>query len=294
MSDWSYGKNEQTTRVDPRVAAYMEPLMNQMSALAMNAPGTPGFFPGDIYQNLLPEQQAALDQMLARGQGSALEGAASGALQQQLTPEQFEQYQQMLGAGGGALMQQASGQVNPLTSQMFQQAAGDLSEQFRESVIPGINAGFAQAGRTGSGLQQEALTNAAGELADAQAGLAAQMFGQASESALARQLAAGQALTGAGFQGQGLMQGAAGLAPAMSALDWQNLQNMLGAGTMRQQDLQGTIDAERERYEYEASRPLMDWQRQMAALGGAVGMTTPFAGAGRTEGMGGQVGRSGK
>jgi len=330
-------------------------ILGTAQSLLGGVPDTPGFFPGAAVAGMDPRLASGLSNMYARGaQGSALEQGAEGYVQNMLGQDYAGQ--QLAGAqafmaglpgaqdalsgmaGGGmglddaatfaqqgsapyeaAMQQQASGAINPLTSAMFQQGFSDLAEQFNESVIPGINATFAGAGRSGSGLQADALGNAAGELADAGASMAAQMFGGAAESALGRQLSAAQGGLGANLaqqqlagslygqdanralsaaqslqQGAGMglsnlgqlgamQQGAAGMVPTMSGLDYQNLDAMQRAGAGFQAQDQREIDAARERYEYEAQRPLLDWQRQFGALGGATGLLAPFSGAGTAQ-----------
>lgn len=352
-----YQRQESTTenRVDPLVQSFMEGVLPQAEGLMGGVPGTPGFFPGSAVADMDPMRRAGLEGMYQRGMlGSEGEAAAQGYVQNQLgqdyTGQQMAGAQQFLNAlpgaqqalagmaGGGmgldaasqfaeagampyemAMQQQASGAINPLTSAMFRQGFGDLTEQFNEQVLPGINATFSSAGRSGSGLQADALTNAAGELADAGAGMAANMFGTAAESALGRQLQAAQGGLGANLaqqqlagsmydagqnralgaaqalqQGAGmglsnlgqlgaLQQGAAGLVPGLSGLDYQNLAAMQQAGAGFEGQAQRDIDADRERYEFEANRPLLDWQRQMGALGAGVGLLSPLAGAGTSE-----------
>ena len=208
-------------------------------------PETPGFFPGETLAGMSPLREQALGSLFSRG---AMGSAPEASMEQYLT--------QTLN----------NPMANPLTSQMFGQAAGDMTEVFNEQILPGINATFAGAGRTGSGLQADALGNAAGELTDSLQGLAANMFGGAAESALGRQMQA------------------AGLVPQASGLDYQNLSAMEQAGLGFENQRQREIDAARERYEYESSRPLQDFQRGQDALNQYIGLTGPLHGTGTTAG----------
>lgn len=346
-----------TTTIDPGLRAFTEQGMDMAESLRRNVPGTPEFYTGDGVADMNAGQTALLSQMGQRSQGSATEGAFNQYLQNQMGQDfsgqgnqAFDAASQMAqggqqgmntlaGIAGGqpglgqmsqyasgsdpaqsALNQTLSGTTNPLVSQMFQQASGDLAEQFQESTMPGINATFGGAGRTGSGAHQGTVGNAAGELADAQAGLAAQMFGGAAESALNRQqqglsnelqrrqlganmweggqnraLSAAQSMTGAGSSGIGQMgslygtnlgnqQGAAGMTGMANQMDWNNLQQGLGAADRFQQQQQAEIDFDRQRFEHEAGRDIADWERQMGALQGTQGAANPLMAAISTTG----------
>ena len=347
-------RQNQNVRADPVVERLMHDILQQGGQLARNVPETPEFFQGDVVAGLNADQRRALDALYARGaEGSAEEQGLSDYVSSQLGQDYTgsllsgsEGLAEQLGASGSALSNlasggmgldaasqfaqgeaspytaglesAASGQINPLTSLAFQQGFGDLTEQFNESVLPGINSAFGAAGRTGSGLHSQAVTNAAGELADAGAGLAANIFGGASESALERQLAASQAgvsddlarrglaanlfssgqdrgLSAAGLLQEGglaglaglgnlagLQQGVAGLVPALSGIDYANLDAMLGSGDMRQLQRQAEIDADIARYEHNASRDIQDYERQLASLGAVTGLTSGLAGTGST------------
>ena len=327
----------QTVNANPLVQGAAESNLAAGSQLLANQPRTPEYYRGDAVANLNDMQQGALDAMYGRGMGgSATEqglnqyiqgalgqdysgamGSAQSALGQMAQGGMSLQDAARFAQGGSApyaqaLQSQASGQINPLTTAMYQDAAGQLNDQFNQGVMPGINATFAQSGRTGGGLHQAALTNAAGQLADAQSSLATNMFGQAAEGALQRQLAAGQsgmqaalgqqnlacslynqgqdralgaanALQSGALGGMGVQQGAAGLTGMASGLDYQNLQNALQAGGQYQGQSQAEIDAQMAAYEHNASRGIQDWERSWQGLGAQSGLTQPLQGTGTTS-----------
>lgn len=333
------GKQEgdTTTSANPLVQGSTMRVLQEGWDAYDNMPETPGFYQGSTVAGLSRFQQEALNRQMQLGRnGTEQEAGLNSYILNQLGQNYGGDYNaaqgglgQMARGGMGlgaasqfaqrgsapwsaALGQQASGAINPLTAQMYQQAAGNLNESFQEGVVPGINATFAQGGRTGSGAQADALGNAAGELGDAQAQLAAQMFGGAAESALGRQLTAaqaglgnalgqnqlassmydsgqnrqlgalGQMLSGS-LGGMGVQQGAAGMTGLSSQLNQNNLQNMLSAGQTIQDQDQREIDAKRERYEYESSRGLQDYQRRLGTLGALTGFTQPLQNTGSTS-----------
>lgn len=80
---------------------------------------------------------------------------------------------------------------NPYLDQTFGRASDAVTERFNEAVLPGLNATFSSAGRTGGGLHQQALTGAAGELGDTLGGLATDIYGGAYEGDRNRAIQAG-------------------------------------------------------------------------------------------------------
>jgi len=350
--------SETTASANPFVQENTERAMRAAWNNYNTMPETPAFYGGDGVAGLTGGQQSAIDAANQRlgGTGTdrafndyiqgqlgadrtgALEGASgemmdrarqgAGALANMADSGAYSGALQGMAGNTGAyqsgLQQAASGQVNPLTSAMYRDAAQNLSEQFQEGAVPALNATFAQGGRTGSGLQADALGNAAGELADAQSSLAANMFGNASESALNRQVQASQAglgnalgasqaglqsalgaggqllgQSGLGMQGLGqlasLQQGAAGMAPAANQMGWRNIQNASQMAGQRQALRQREIDFDRERYDHNQGRDLQDWQRRQGALQMMPGMMSPLQGTGTTtsEGFssGGRIGK---
>lgn len=274
---------DQTNTADPFVQAQVQRGMDQYWRSMGGMPS------GDNVADMNQMQTDAYNAMNQRGmQGSAQEQAFDNYLSGQLGADRTGQLSGastgMLGAAGlgaGALAQQASGQINPMVSSMFRQGAADLAENFNESVMPGINATFGAAGRTGSGLHADAVGNAAGELADAQASMATNLYGNAAEQAMQRQLQAGGQLFGQGGQmGMGglgqlaqLQQGAAGMTGMASELDYNNLDRAAQAGGAFQDQAQAELDG-----------GISNWQRQMQGLGMMPGMLNPMQGTGRTVG----------
>lgn len=114
---------------------------------------------------------------------------------------------QSAGIAQSALGQTARGDFiggNPYLDAQFDQASRRVSEQFQDTVAPTINATFGAAGRTGSGIHQEMLGDAAGELGDTLGGLGADIYGNAYARERANQLQAGQQLGSLGLGAAGL------------------------------------------------------------------------------------------
>ncbi len=137
------------------------------------------------------------------GQGDAALPAASQYAQQMLGQGPMDLGTAMA-AGQGALPGQALGQLgqtaggaflgsNPYLDQVYESAAGGVTERFEEDVLPAIAAQFGAAGRTGSGAQALTTGRAAGDVAEQLRGLAGDIYAPAYEAERGRQVqAAGQ------------------------------------------------------------------------------------------------------
>lgn len=112
------------------------------------------------------------------------------------------------------LTQTAQGQSlqgNPFLDDQFQRATQQIGERFQEITQPGIAAQFGAAGRTGGGLQGQALGAAQGELARELGGVATDIYGQNYQLERQRQLQAADQLGQLGLGAGQLGLGAAGL-----------------------------------------------------------------------------------
>lgn len=85
---------------------------------------------------------------------------------------------------------------NPYLDQMFDTAAGRAGEAFNEQTMPGIAAMFGGAGRTGGGIQQETVQNAARQFGRDLQGMAADIYSPAYESERDRMTQAASQLGG--------------------------------------------------------------------------------------------------
>lgn len=112
----------------------------------------------------------------------------------------FDAVQGRLGSMGGAGQEQLNATArgdylnsNPYLDQTFGAAAEGLTEQFNDSVLPGIAAQFGASGRTGSGTHALATGRAAEGLTDSLKGMAADIYGNNYQQERGRQLnAAGE------------------------------------------------------------------------------------------------------
>jgi len=254
MSDGGKGADQNITNV-PWTG--QQPHLQNLFGAAGNLFQQQGqqYYPGAGYVPFSPQTQQAFDLTTQRsfgspyeqaaGQYSTLASQAGGQGASTLFNMARDPYGAALGGGlgagespgfnpGAATASGAFLNANPFLNEMFGQAAGNLSEQFSQGVMPSIAATFGGAGRTGGGLFGATVGTAAGQLADAQAQLASDIYGQnyarerglqmgTYEQAMQRALQAGSTL------GQQAL-GAGALAPGLQAMDYQNIDRLMGVG----------------------------------------------------------------
>ena len=145
----------------------------------------------------------------------------------------------------GRLMQHGS---NPYLRQAADEATRGIRQDFSESVLPGLNATFGNAGQTGGSAHALATGRAAGQLADTVGGVRSDIYGRAYESDQDRRLQSNLALLGSGEAGldraQRGLTSAAGLEESRLGRGLQGLTSAAGfAGEDLNRDQRGLLAA---------------------------------------------------
>lgn len=226
--------------------------------------GTPGFFPGQTYAGFTPQQEQALNLTEQRAlAGSPLTAEAQNQLGRTLRGE-------FLGA-------------NQYIDPMIAAANRSVTQQFAESVMPGVQSSLGRAGRYGSNAAtQQLFTNAqrnlAQQLADTEANIRGNAYAQERQ----------------------LMNAAIGQAPALAAQDFADLGRLAAVGEQRQAMNQHGINEQMARYQYENTidqQALDQFLARVTGTAGSAGQTgtkvTPVAGSntlGQVLGIAGTVG----
>lgn len=152
------------------------------------------YFPGQNYVGMDPLTQEGRTEMAERArQGSDVVRAAQGGVEDiartggvgPLGTAREVDYMGLDPVSRAQLEATAQGEFlgsNPYLDDQFDAAASRVTERFQDEVLPGINASFSAAGRGGSGLNQVAAAELAGETADALAMLGADIYGGAYET----------------------------------------------------------------------------------------------------------------
>lgn len=115
---------------------------------------------------------------------------------------------------------------NPYLSATYNAAAGDMTRNYANSVMPGVNSTFSQAGRYGSGAHLNAVSDANSALGSNLSNLGNQIYGQNYS------------------QERQNMMGAMSGAPALAQADYMDSSMLMGAGdAQRAYSQQGLTDA---------------------------------------------------
>ncbi len=214
------GSSSSTSGPGPVTAPKLESIADDLwSYYGANAQA-PGYYPGSAVAPLSSQSQSAINALFARGAAgsSALEPAAA------------------------ELNKTVSGDYLSLDNNPYFQGALSAgfkpqTEQFVKQLLPAVAGQFSGAGRYGSDSQKGVTGMALDSLNRAQADASA------------------KASSGAYDAERGRMMSALGLAPsylaAGNAADYQDLNAMLQAGSLLDQQAQRTTDADVARYNYQ-------------------------------------------
>ena len=139
---------------------------------------------------------------------------------------------------------------NPYAAQAIQNATAPLAQRFQEDVIPGIQSGFNNAGRFGSGLQArqqeragEAVANQMGDIAT---NMGLQIYGDERQ----RQMQASQ------------------LAPQLASQDYTDIQALKGVGVERESMAGNILQDDISRFNYAQQAPKDALAQYMALVSG--------------------------
>ena len=137
----------QTSSVDPALLPYLTQGLERAQSLFLTGQ-QPEFFPGQTYvsPSAATTESLAQQEALARQQSPVLQQA------QQAYTSSLGQIGQT--AGGGFL------NANPYQQAMMEAATRPLTQQFSQSVLPGISSLYSKSGRLGSGSMERALGTA--------------------------------------------------------------------------------------------------------------------------------------
>ena len=196
--------------------------------------GGPEYFPGATYVPFARQTEEALGLQEQRARGGS--------------PAEQQLGQQLAGTLRGDYLG-----ANPYLDDVVGAATRGVTEQFEQSVLPGIAAQFGAGGRTGSGIHQQALAQAGGELAQAVGDVEARIRGQDYGAERGRQLQA------------------AGLVPTASALDYQNIDRLRGVGAATEQQGRDILQDQINRFNFYQQRPAQQLAQYAGLIGGQYG-----------------------
>jgi hypothetical protein len=227
-----------TSTVAPEIAPYLTYGLQQASNLYQG--GGPQYYTGETFVAPSQTTQAGLQALETRAlAGNPLTGLAQ---------------QQLQGTLGGAYLG-----GNPFFQGAFAPAAQAAQQQF-QSTLGDIGSKASLAGRYGSGAMGNLQNRAAGQYAQALTNTAGQLAYQNYEQERARQ------------------QQAIGAAPQLAATDYQDIQQLLQAGQLREGYQGQQLGADIQRFNFLQNQPQQNLQNYMSLVYGnplgRVGQTT--------------------
>ena len=227
-----------TSTVAPEIAPYLTYGLQQ--AAGMYQQGGPQYYTGETFVAPSQTTQAGLQALETRAlAGNPLTGLAQ---------------QQLQGTIGGAYLG-----GNPFFQGAFAPAAQAAQQQYK-STLGDIASKASLAGRYGSGVMGNLQDRASGQYAQALTNTAGQLAYQNYEAERQRQ------------------QQATGLAPQMAATDYQDIQNLLQAGQIREGYTGQQLGADIQRFNFLQNQPQENLQNYMSLVYGnplgRVGSTT--------------------
>jgi hypothetical protein len=242
-----------TSKIDPLLAPYLETGLEQAQNLFFGT-NQPQFFPGQTYVS--PSQQT----LTALQQQEALATQPNSMLQQAQQAYQTSLGQVGQTAAGGFL------NANPYQQQMIEAATRPLTQQFSQSVLPGISSLYSKSGRLGSGSMERAL------------GTATEAYGR-SLGDITSNIAGTQYQQERALQQQAQMQQAqlAGLAPQFYSQQFLPSQTLAQVGAAQEQIASQPLQQQLAEYQFNQQLPYQQLQGFLSSVYG-----TPLGSYGTT------------
>lgn len=234
----------QTSQIDPTLLPYLQTGLQRAEQLFLTGQ-QPEFFPGQTYVS----PSAATTEAIAQQE----------ALARQQSPV-LQQAQQAYQASLGQVGQTAAGgflNANPYQQAMMEAATRPLTQQFSQTVLPGISSLYSRSGRLGSGSMERAL------------GTATEAFGR-SLGDITANIAGTQYQQERGLQQQAQLQQAqlAGFAPQFYSQQFLPAQTLAQVGAQQEAIAAQPLQEQLARYQFQQQLPYQQLQGFLSSVYG--------------------------
>jgi len=217
----------------------------------------PAYYPGQTIAQDSPEAQAALSARTGRAlYGSPLTSAAQNQLTSTLRGDYLNS--------------------NPYIDQTYNKAAKGVTQNYNEVVNPAIDSAFTKGGRFGSGAYAAARNQSDRSLGTSLTDLATNIYGQNYSNERQNQV-------------QGQLY-----APDLANQDYYDIDQLSSVGDYKTNLAQQQLDADRERYNYEATQDQRALQQYMELIQGNYGGTSAQSNPYYRNSSGGTLGTIGQ
>lgn len=214
-----------TTSTEPSefIKPYYTQAINSAQELYEN-PNAPSFFPNNTYVDFAPETNTALQLASARAiQGNPLLGSSQQEINKILSGDYLDPTS------------------NPYAQSVYNQMAGDVTSQ--------VNSQFTNAGRFGSGANQEILARSLGELGN-------KFYGDQYNQERANMVNATQ------------------IAPQLGEMDYNDIAKLQQIGQEKESLEMAKLQDAIARYDYDQTQPYQKLNQYLGSLGAAVPSNT--------------------
>ena len=233
-----------SSQIDPALLPFLTQGLERAQSLFLTGQ-QPEFFPGQTYVSPSAATQEAIAQQeaIARQQSPVLQQA------QQAYTSSLGQVGQT--AAGGFL------NANPYQQAMMEAATRPLTQQFSQSVLPGISSLYSRSGRLGSGAMERAL------------GTATEAYGR-SLGDITANIAGTQYQQERGLQQQAQLQQAqlAGLAPQFYGQQFLPSQTLAQVGAQQEAIAAQPLQEQLARYQFGQQLPYQQLQGYLSSVYG--------------------------
>ena len=234
-----------SSQIDPALRPFLTQGLERAQSLFLTGQ-QPEFFPGQTYVS----PSAATTESIAQQE----------ALARQQSPV-LQQAQQAYQASLGQVGQTAAGgflNANPYQQAMMEAATRPLTQQFSQSVLPGISSLYSRSGRLGSGAMERAL------------GTATEAYGR-SLGDITSNIAGTQYQQERGLQQQAQLQQAqlAGLAPQFYGQQFLPSQTLAQVGAQREAIAAQPLQEQLARYQFQQQLPYQQLQGFLSSVYGS-------------------------
>jgi hypothetical protein len=245
---------------------YLRDLMQQAQGMFQQGQGQE-YYPGNQVAPFSPQTEYGLGQLANQGMyGTGTEQGVQNYINQST-----------MNPGGMAGVGSDMPGQNPYLDQMYNTVSQRAGEAFNEQAMPGINATFGGAGRTGSGIHQQVVGNAVDDFQQNMFQQGADIYGTDYNNAMNRDVER------RGLMGDMAYRGAS-MAPQFQGMQQNNIDQMLRGGAMQEDQGQRMIDAEMNKWNFGQQAP---WQA-LNQYGGVVNQMPAYAQQ-ETQGGGGNT-----
>ena len=233
-----------SSQIDPALLPFLTQGLERAQSLFLTGQ-QPEFFPGQTYvsPSAATTESIAQQEAIARQQSPVLQQA------QQAYTSSLGQVGQT--AAGGFL------NANPYQQAMMEAATRPLTQQFSQSVLPGISSLYSRSGRLGSGAMERAL------------GTATEAYGR-SLGDITSNIAGTQYQQERGLQQQAQLQQAqlAGLAPQFYGQQFLPSQTLAQVGAQREAIAAQPLQEQLARYQFGQQLPYQQLQGYLSSVYG--------------------------